>query len=134
MYSILSHLLLNPNSKVLWLDTDGTFDPQRALAIAEYLVESYRDAGILFLKDEGEEGREVGSQRMAIKVLDRLDVSRVFQREMAMEALTAAAKAAPGEEEGATALRMVVVDSITSLLGGEGRQNTSSQGIDYFMP
>ncbi|GAA5903120.1 hypothetical protein JCM6882_006972 [Rhodosporidiobolus microsporus] len=122
LYAILLHLLLHSDKRAAWLDTGGTFDPFRCLAILrDVLIPRLLELGGSFA---GEDGQEPGAEDLAISVLDRLAVSRVTKSGDALDTLTSETRA-EGKVE---TLDMVVVDSLDVLLGGDALTGSSAQG------
>lgn len=122
LYTLLLHLLLHPDARGAWFDSMGTFDPHRCLAILrDVLVPRLLSLGGTFA-DEGE--AEPSPEQLAIAVLDRLAVSRVQKASEVLDVLA-------GEvSSGSTGpqLKMVVIDSLDNLLGGEALAAGKAQG------
>ncbi|GAA5836491.1 hypothetical protein JCM11251_007092 [Rhodosporidiobolus azoricus] len=122
LYTVLLHLLLHSDKRAAWLDTGGTFDPFRCLAILrDVLIPRLYQLGGSFASD-GEE--EPGAEKLAISVLDRLAVSRTSSAGAALDTLAAETRT-DGKAE---TLDMVVVDSLDALLGGEALSGSSARG------
>lgn len=122
LYSVLLHLLLHTDKRAAWIDTGGTFDPYRCLAILrDVLVPRLVNQGGSFA---GADGVEPEAEKVAISVLDRLAVSRVGKSGDALDTLVAEAEAEGTDEM----LDMVVIDALDALLGGEALVGTSAQG------
>jgi len=122
LYVVLLHLLLHADKRAAWLDTTGSFDAYRCLAILrDVLVPRLYALGGSFA---GDDGTEPDPQALAIATLDRLAVSSPRRSGDALDVLAAETEAA-GKSE---ALSMVVVDSLDTLVGGEALSNGSTQG------
>ncbi|GAA5990594.1 hypothetical protein JCM10908_003145 [Rhodotorula pacifica] len=121
LYTLLLHLLLHPDARGAWFDSTGTFDPHRCLAILrDVLVPRLLQLGGTFA-EEGQE--EPTPEQLAIAVLDRLAVSRVTKSGEVLDVLSNEVNA----EGKAGELKMVVIDSLDNLLGGEALQKGAAQ-------
>ncbi|GAA5854929.1 hypothetical protein JCM8547_004123 [Rhodosporidiobolus lusitaniae] len=122
LYAILLHLLLHPDKRAAWLDTGGTFDPYRCLAILrDVIIPRLVDMGGSFA---GDDEVEPEPEKLAITVLDRLAVSRVGKSGDALDTLTAETRVTDTSDT----LDMVVIDQLDALLGGAPLSGTSAQG------
>ncbi|GAA5847855.1 hypothetical protein JCM9279_006666 [Rhodotorula babjevae] len=122
LYVVLLHLLLHADKRAAWLDTTGSFDAFRCLAILrDVLVPRLYALGGSFA---GDDGIEPEPQALAIATLDRLAVSNPRRSGDALDVLAAETEATGKSET----LSMVVVDSLDVLVGGEALSNGSAQG------
>lgn len=128
LFVVLLHLLLHADKRAAWLDTTGSFDPHRCLAILrDVLIPRLHALGGSFAS---EDGKEPAAEELAIAVLDRLAVSRVTKSGDALDTLTAEA----GSREKSETLSMVVVDTLDTLVGGDALSNESAQGESGCLP
>lgn len=128
LYSVLSCLILHEDARVTWIDTEGGFDAHRCLAVTKLLLEDLREsAGISFTDAEG----RFDDQAKGMEVMDRLGVSRLSKSGVALDAIVSELLGhAPGEHA-PPSTRLVVIDSLVPLLGGDALTSPSAQG-SYF--
>ncbi|KAL8291915.1 hypothetical protein RQP46_002173 [Phenoliferia psychrophenolica] len=116
----LTELLVHPLANVAWIDTEGAFDSHRCLAVAKGLLADLRAANISFTVAKG----NMDDQEKAMKAMDRLSVSKCLESGAALDGIVAELE----RDVDGRRTRMVVIDSIVPLLGGDALTNASSIG------
>lgn len=111
IYTVLLHLLLNPNSRVVFIDTLSTFDPFRFNAIAGLIIADLRRRRISL----GSSNEEVAWEIISERALSRLDVTKCITSGRTIDAIVGSLEDSSKEEK----MTMVVIDTATNLLSGD---------------
>lgn len=111
IYTVLLHLLLNPNHRVVFIDTLSTFDPFRFNAIAGLIIADLRRRRISL----GRQNEGIGWEIISERALSRLDVTKCITSGRTIDAIVGSIEDTTKEEK----MTMVVIDTATNLLSGD---------------
>jgi RecA/RadA recombinase len=141
LHTILRALLLNDELSVLYIDTRNSFSAFVCLDILEVLIRNLAKEGIVFYMDDdndenregkGKENRSIQEWKVtAVAALDRLNVTKCFDAIMAISAIDQSLADSVSKNE--TNLSIIVIDSVTTLLGGQIMISNPLQGAFPFV-